>query len=162
MGSGDVSKADQSDNGVSVNTSRKSNDSNPRVIKTGTAENTFKLGSEQQFLAWERWHHRVGKLLTKLTNNAVAPKQLGIAVVGITIRRDRKLTAQLVSTTNDIIGQECLQAVQTLDGDKALEFPAESKREEVTFNLRFKKTPFMLPGHSFIKNDFERVNSDEK
>ena len=89
MGSGDVSKADRSDNGVSVNTSRKSNDSNPRVIKTGTAENTFKLGSEQQFLAWERWHHRVGKLLTKLTNNAVAPKQLGIAVVGITIRRDR-------------------------------------------------------------------------
>jgi len=128
-------------------------------LNVGTAQSVFNLGSEEQYLAWESWHHHVGKALGKSINHAVGRK-LGEVMVHVDIDKDRKLKADIVSCSDQVVADACLQAVRSLDGDPILQFPAETKRDQVSFNLTFKKAMFMLPRDTFIKDDFERMTKE--
>jgi hypothetical protein len=126
-------------------------------LKIGTAENLFDLGAEEKMLAWEKWHARVGNVLSKRVNKA-AKKMLGLALVRITVQRDHRLVAELVSASTPELGDACLSAAQSLDGDPLLEFPAESKREAIAFRFQYKRGLLTLPGKHFIKDDYEKMD----
>lgn len=130
-------------------------------LKTGTSENYFNLGSEEAYVAWEHWHNRVGKVMAKRINHA-AGKNLGIISLHVTVKKDHSLTAELTSCTNEKIRDICLDSIKSLDGDPVLEFPPESKRTEISFDLSFKKALFTLPKNTFIKDDYEHVNAEEQ
>jgi hypothetical protein len=125
-------------------------------LKIGTAENLFDLGAEEKMLAWEKWHARVGNILSKRVNKA-AKKMLGLALVRITVQRDHRLVAELVSASPQDLGGVCVSAAQTLDGDPLLEFPAESKRDAIAFRFQYKRGLLTLPGKHFIKDDYEKM-----
>ena len=126
-------------------------------LKIGTAENLFDLGAEEKMLAWEKWHARVGNLLSKRVNRE-AKKMLGLALVRITVQRDHKVVAELVSASTPELGDACVSAAQSLDGDTILEFPVESKREAIAFRFQYKRGLLTLPGKHFIKDDYEKMD----
>jgi hypothetical protein len=126
-------------------------------LKIGTAENLFDLGAEEKMLAWEKWHARVGNVLSKRVNKE-AKKMLGLALVRITVQRDHKLVAELVSASTPELGDVCVSAAQTLDGDPLLEFPVESKRDVLAFRFQYKRGLLTMPGKHFIKDDYEKMD----
>jgi hypothetical protein len=128
-------------------------------LNTGTSQNFFNLGSQEQYLAWESWHHTVTKELKKSINHAVG-RRLGEVTVHIVVDKDRKLQADVVSSSNAVVADACLQAIRSLDGDPSLQFPTETQRDQVSFTLNFKKVLFALPRDSYIRDDFERVTRD--
>ena len=125
-------------------------------LKIGTAENLFDLGAEAKMLAWEKWHHRVGNALSKRINRATF-RMMGTALVRITVQRDHKVMVDLISASNPQLGDACVSAASTLDGDPMLEFPAESKRDAIAFRFQFKRGLLTIPGKHFIKDDYEKV-----
>jgi hypothetical protein len=129
-----------------------------RRYELNATSNSFDLGAEESVLAWEKWHHQVGKLLAKHMSHAVGTL-LGTAELRITIDKDQKVTVELLkSTGNKEFGEKCLEGARSVDKDADLKYPEGSKRTEVTFHIVFKRTFFTIPGLHYIRNDYERLS----
>ncbi len=125
-------------------------------LKIGTAENLFDLGAESKMLAWEEWHARVGRALSRRVNRATK-RALGTALITITVQRNHKVTAEVVTASNTQVGEACLSAARALDGEPVLTFPAESNRDAIAFRFQFKRGLFTIPGRHYIKDDYEKM-----
>jgi hypothetical protein len=118
---------------------------------------SFELGTQESVVAWEQWHERIGRLLSKRINRAIGA-MLGTSTVQIKIDFENKVTAELLeSTGSKDFGPKCVEAVVSLDGSPLLAFPPASKRKSVTFNYKFKRKLFTIPSMKFIKDDYEHV-----
>ena len=128
-------------------------------IKLGIDSSSFNLGASESMLAWEQWHHLVGKALHKRVKK-VTNTSMGEVVLDIKVTKDAKLTAKIISCTNQKMGDICLAATQAMDGDTVLIFPQESKRQAVHFTFDYKRGLFFIPKNHYITNDYERVGED--
>jgi hypothetical protein len=125
-------------------------------LKAGTSQGSFELGAQEKMLAWERWHERVGKALSKSITKATGI-MMGTALLHITVHKDHSISADLLTATNTHMGELAVSGVNALNGAQVLEFPAESKRENISINFQYKRSLFTLPRHEYIKDDYERM-----
>lgn len=129
--------------------------------RAGVNQNSFDIGVSESMLAWDAWHNRVGKALSKRIQHA-AGVMMGTVLIHLTIDKDRKLTAELVkSSGNQRLATACLNGAQSVDGEPVLQFPAESKRQSISFDFQYKRSLFTIPRREYIKDDYERVSSDQ-
>jgi hypothetical protein len=128
-------------------------------IKLGLTESSFNLGASESMIAWERWHHAVGRAIHKRVQKATTTN-MGEVVLDIHITNDCKLTAKVLSSTNSKIAESCLNATQTLDGDTILIFPVDSKRQAVHFTFEYRRGLIFFPKNHYITDDYERLSGD--
>jgi hypothetical protein len=129
-------------------------------IKLGLSESTFNLGAAESMIAWEKWHHAVGRAIHKRVQKATTTC-IGEVVLDIHIDNNCKLSAKVASSSNNKIAEACLNATQTLDGDTILIFPASSKRQAVHFKFEYRRGFFFFPKNHYITDDYERVSDDQ-
>jgi hypothetical protein len=129
-----------------------------RHFELNASSNSFQLGTQESVLAWEKWHHHVSKLLSQRMNHAIG-RLMGSAVLHVTIDSDQNVTAELVdSSKTQEFGQKCLEGLKSLNKETSLKFPEGSKRTDISFDVKFKRTPFTIYGLKFPKDDYERLN----
>ncbi|HEY9777708.1 MAG TPA: hypothetical protein V6C81_28355 [Planktothrix sp.] len=126
------------------------------LLKTGTSQNAFQLGTEEKLLAWEKWHARVGRAIGKRIADANGAA-LGTVLLRITVSRDGVLKAQPLAG-GDRMSERAVEAAQSLSFDRILQFPEESKRDMMMFDFQYKRGFFILPKHHYIKDDYERMD----
>jgi hypothetical protein len=122
-------------------------------------ESSFNLGASESMIAWERWHHAVGRAIHKRVQKATTAS-MGEVVLDIHITNDCKLTAKVLSFTNSKIAESCLNATQTLDGDTILIFPVDSKRQAVHFKFEYRRGLIFFPKNHYITDDYEHLSGD--
>ncbi len=141
-----------------LNASAKSHEKSTDPIKLEAEQNSFELGTSESVLAWDRWHHRVGKALSQAVHK-YAGRLMGTAAVRITIDREQNLTAELVKQSgNPELAKACVTAATSLDKNDLLAFPEGSKRPAIRFNFAYKRAFFVVPKHEYIKNDYETLS----
>lgn len=129
-----------------------------RHFDLNASSNSFQLGTQESVLAWEKWHHHVSKLLSQRMNQAIG-RLMGSAVLHVKIDQDQNVTAELLeSAKTQEFGQKCLEGVNSLNKETSLKFPEGSKRTEISFDVKFKRSPFTIYGLKFPKDDFEHLN----
>lgn len=113
-------------------------------------------GSREMALAWEKWHHQLSEAIyTRWQRMARDP---GKATIRITVTRNRQITAQILDGRGgpefmDVV----MAAIQSLDGNQGLTFPAKSQRQEVSFEADYIAASNVTPGYSWVKNDVEHI-----
>lgn len=130
-------------------------------IKLGLTQSSFDLGASESMIAWERWHHAVGRAIHKRVQKATTTC-LGEVVLDIRITKDCKLTAAVLSTTNPKIADASLTATQSLDGDTIMIFPVDSKRQTVHFKFEYRRGFFFFPKNHYITDDYEKLPEDKE
>jgi hypothetical protein len=129
-----------------------------RHYSLNATSNSFELGTQESVLAWEKWHHRVCKLLAKHISHSIG-QMMGKAVLHVKIDQNQNVTIELLqSTGKPEFGQKCLEGAQALNQDAALKFPDGSNRSSVNFDVNFKRSMFTIPGLKYRKDDYERLN----
>lgn len=131
-----------------------------KLLKINTDDTTFNLGASESMIAWEKWHHVVGRAIHKRVQK-VTNTSLGRVLLDIMVTKDCKLTAHVVSASSEKMGDLCMNATKSLDGDPVLIFPYESKRDAVRFKFEYKRGFFFLPKNHYITDDFERVGDKQ-
>jgi hypothetical protein len=123
----------------------------------------FDIGTErtsrEMTLAWERWHKQLSEAIyTRWQSIARDP---GKATLKITVTRDRHISAQIIDTHSDgsFIGT-ILTAVESLDGNPGLTFPAKSERQVVSFEADYIAGSDVTPGYNWVKNDYEHIHQE--
>jgi hypothetical protein len=123
----------------------------------------FDLGAEREsremVLAWERWHKQLSSAIyQRWSERANSP---GRATVRVTVTRDRHLTAEILSCDGGASFEAGLiDAMESLDGNVGLTFPAKSNRQKVHFEADYVAGRNVNPGYSWIKNDYEKVREE--
>jgi hypothetical protein len=134
-------------------------DSNVPGINLSAKQNSFVLDAQEEMLPWGEWHHRICKALGKQVKKA-SGKMLGTVNLRITIDKDQKIVAELVSCTSERLGQVCTEATKELDRDPVFAFPQGSKRQTVAIDFQIKRNLYGLPFDQYVKDDYERLNQD--
>jgi hypothetical protein len=129
-------------------------------IKLGLTQSSFNLGASESMIAWEKWHHTVGRAIHRHVQKATTTC-LGEVELDIHITKDCKLTAKVLSSTNPKIADACLTAIQSLDGDTIMIFPVDSKRQAVHFKFEYRRGFFFLPKNHYITDDYEKLPEDQ-
>lgn len=116
-------------------------------------------GSREMTLAWERWHKALSQAIyTRWQGMAQDP---GKATVRITVTRDRRIRAQIMrSSGGPVFDTVVLAAIDSLNGNPGLTFPAKSVRQHVSFEADYIAASDVTPGYSWVKNDYEKVRQD--
>jgi hypothetical protein len=127
------------------------------MLKLGTDQSSFNLGVTESTIAWERWHHKVGKALHKAVEK-VTRTSLGEVVMMVTVTRECNLTAEVLSASSQKMGDACVEAAKRLNGDTILIFPPESKRNHVKFKFEYRRGFFLWPHNRYINDDFEKLD----
>jgi hypothetical protein len=123
----------------------------------------FDLGAEREsremVLAWERWHKQLSAIIYKRwSERADSP---GRATVRVTVTRDRRLTATIMNSDGGpSFNAGLMDAMEGLDGNPGLTFPAKSNRPKVSFEADYVAGRNVNPGYSWIKNDYEKVRQE--
>lgn len=116
-------------------------------------------GSKEMVLAWERWHKQLSQAIYQRWQ-AMA-QDPGHATVRIFVTRDRQIRAQILRSTGapqfDVV---VLAAIDSLNGNPGLTFPAQSLRQNVSFEADYIAGANVTPGYSWVKNDYEKVRQD--
>lgn len=113
-------------------------------------------GSKEMVLAWERWHKQLSEAIYSRWS-AVA-RSPGRATMRVTVYSDRRIAATIVdSDGGPRFEGELLGAVDGLNGNPGLTFPAKSQRKQVSFEADYIAARNVKPGYSWVKNDYERV-----
>lgn len=116
-------------------------------------------GSKEMALAWEKWHHQLSEAIyTRWQRMARDP---GKATIRITVTRDHQISAQVLDGRGgpefmDVV----LAAIQSLDHNPGLTFPAKSQRQEVSFEADYIAASNVTPGYSWVKNDVEHIKQN--
>lgn len=124
--------------------------------------NSFDLGpereSEEMVLAWERWHHQFSAELWKrwyATN-----RYKGRAQIQVTVTRDLHITVECLKRRGCLeFENTILRAVNSLDLNPGLTFPAKSQRQSVTFITNILSGNDVPASYSWSKHDYETVKS---
>jgi hypothetical protein len=120
--------------------------------------NSFELGTQESVLAWEKWHHHVSKLLSQRMNHAIG-RLMGKAVLHVKIDRDQNVIVEVLeSSRSPEFGQKCLEGITSLDKEVGLKFPEGSKRNDISFDVTFKRSLLTIYGLKFPKDDYERLS----
>jgi len=130
-----------------------------KPLKTGLSQSSFSLGADESMVAWDKWHHRVGKAISKRIKDATH-MMIGFVAFDVLITRDNGLRATLITATNRRMGDACVAAAQALNGDAQLQFPAESKRKAVQFRFEYKRGLVLIPKNQYITGDYEHLNDE--
>lgn len=116
-------------------------------------------GSREMQLAWEAWHRQLSSAIYQRWSKIA--RRPGKATVAITVKRNRTITARIISVDGNYEFQESLMsAVMSLDGNVGLTFPAKSQRQVVTYEADYVAGHHVVPGYNWIKNDVERVREE--
>lgn len=113
-------------------------------------------GSREMVLAWERWHHQLSAAIYGRWQQVAESR--GHATIRVTVTRDRHISAEVL----DLHGShrfesQILEAINSLEGNPGLTFPAKSQREQVSFEADYIADTNVNPGFSWVKNDYEKV-----
>ncbi len=116
-------------------------------------------GSREMTLAWERWHKQLSQTIyTRWQGMAQDP---GRATVRITVTSNRTIRAQILRSTG---GREfdtvILAAIESINNNQGLTFPAKSVRDHVSFEADYIAASNVTPGFSWVKNDYEKVREN--
>lgn len=116
-------------------------------------------GSRELLLAWERWHKQLSEAIyRRWSERAELP---GRAVVRVTVTSNRQIRADIISSTGGpYFESSLLNAIDGLNGNPGLTFPAKSHRPQVSFEADYIAASNVRPGYNWIKNDFERVKEE--
>lgn len=132
-----------------------------KPVKMGLSQSSFNLGAAESMVAWDKWHHRVGKALSKKAKS-VTHGMVGFAAFDVLIFRNHSLQVQMLRTTNRKMSDVCLAAIQTLNNDPELEFPPETQRDAMRFTFEYKRGLVLLPHNQYITGDYEHLNDEAK
>lgn len=123
---------------------------------------SFELGAEREsremVLAWERWHHQFSAVLWQRWYATNYYK--GRAQIRVTVTRDLHISVECLKRRGCLeFENTIIRAVNSLDLNPGLTFPAKSERQSVTFvtNILAGNVP---AGYSWTKHDFETVRQD--
>jgi hypothetical protein len=113
-------------------------------------------GSREMVLAWERWHHQLSGAIYSRWQEVAESK--GHATIRVTVTKDRHISAEVL----DLHGShrfesQILEAINSLEGNPGLTFPAKSERQQVSFDADYIADTNVNPGYSWVKNDYEKV-----
>lgn len=116
-------------------------------------------GSKEMVLAWERWHKQLSEAIyTRWQKRVRTP---GKATIRVEVTRDRQIRAFILNTDGDgPFVASVMEAIEGLNGNPGLTFPAKSQRREVSFEADYVAATNVNPGYSWVKNDYERVRND--
>jgi hypothetical protein len=124
--------------------------------------NKFDLGAERGdralVLAWETWHHQLSAAIYhRWGEMANTP---GEATLRITVFRNGQIIPEFITRSgNAVFDRGLLAAINSLRGNPGLNFPIKSQRQQVTFEADYVAATDVKPGFSWVKNDYEKVNS---
>jgi hypothetical protein len=124
--------------------------------------NKFDLGAERGdralVLAWETWHHQLSAAIYhRWGEMANTP---GEATLRITVYRNGQIVPEFISRSgNAVFDRGLMAAINSLRGNPGLNFPIKSQRQQVTFEADYVAATDVKPGFSWVKNDYEKVNS---
>lgn len=125
--------------------------------------NNFEIGadrnSREMVLAWERWHHQLTQAM--YTRWRAINRFPGRATMRITVTRDRHISAETLRNRGGRRYEAAiLEAINSLDNNPGLTFPAKSERQVVTFDCNL--TAGHVPaGYTWDKRDFEKIRQDD-
>ncbi len=113
-------------------------------------------GSREMMLAWEKWHKQLSEAIyTRWQRIARDP---GRATIRITVTRSHHVSYIVLNSHG---GPEfegsIVEAIQSIDGNPGLNFPAKSERNQVSFEADYVAASNVRPGYSWVKNDYEKV-----
>lgn len=126
-------------------------------------QNKFDIGAEREsremMIAWERWHQQLsGAIYQRWSERAQTP---GRATLKITVTRDHHIMPRILSSSGGReFDADLMDAITSLDGNPGLEFPAKSMRQQVTFEADYIAGTDVMPGYSWVKNDYEHIRQD--
>lgn len=116
-------------------------------------------GSREMQLAWEAWHRQLSSAIYQRWSKIA--RRPGKATVAITVKRNRTISARILSVNGDHEFQDSLMSsIMSLDGNVGLTFPAKSQRQVVTYEADYVAGHHVVPGYNWIKNDVERVREE--
>lgn len=116
-------------------------------------------GSKEMVLAWERWHKQLSEAIyTRWQRRVRTP---GKATIRVDVTRDRQIHAIILGTDGDSeFISSVMDAIEGLNGNPGLNFPAKSQRDRVSFEADYVAATNVNPGFSWVKNDYEKIRSD--
>lgn len=90
-----------------------------------------------QNILWDAWYRQISNALYRNWNGR--GQDPGLATLRITVRKNRRIEAQIVRCNNkaERFKKGLMDAVASLNGSAVLDFPNMSQRELVTFNSEF-------------------------
>jgi hypothetical protein len=116
-------------------------------------------GSKELTLAWETWHHQLSHAIYLRWGQVASVP--GKATLKITVTKDRHIMPMLVSSSgNPVFDDGLMQSVRSLDGNPGLTFPSMSQRSVVSMEADYVAATDIQPGFSWVKNDYEHINSN--
>lgn len=88
-----------------------------------------------KIISWDAWYARVAQAYEPILLKAIARRgnPAGSNTVSITVWPNHRLQAVIVEKSNRNFDSATIEAYQSLNGNKILEFPPGSKREKITF-----------------------------
>jgi hypothetical protein len=134
-------------------------DSQRKPLETSLSQSSFNLGAAESIVTWDKWHHRVGKAISKNVKKATIMMN-GFVAFDVLITRENALSTHVTSATNRKMADACVSAAQSLSGDPVLAFPPESKRRAVQFRFEYKRGFVLIPHNQYITGDFEHLNDE--
>lgn len=116
-------------------------------------------GSKEMVLAWERWHKQLSEAIyTRWQRRVRTP---GKATIRVDVTRDRQIHAVILGTDGDSeFISSVMDAIEGLNGNPGLNFPAKSQRDHVSFEADYVAATNVNPGFSWVKNDYEKIHND--
>jgi hypothetical protein len=124
--------------------------------------NSFELGAEREskemLLAWERWHHQFSAVLWQRWY--ASNRYKGRAQIKVSVTRDLHISVECLKRRGCLeFENTIIRAVNSLDLNPGLTFPAKSERQSVTFltNIHAGNVP---ASYTWSKSDFETVRKD--
>ncbi|CAN5128345.1 hypothetical protein BH10CYA1_BH10CYA1_63840 [soil metagenome] len=116
-------------------------------------------GSKELTLAWEAWHKQLSAAVYKTWSDIASVP--GKATLSITVTKDHQLSPRMVrSSGNFEFDRGLIAAVNALNGNPGLTFPAQSERQSVSFEADYMAATDINPGFSWVKNDYEHIQKN--
>lgn len=116
-------------------------------------------GSREMVLAWERWHHQLSQAIYERWQRVA--QDPGKATIKVTVTKDHHISATVLRCDGaPSFQQEILLAINSLEGNPGLTFPAKSERQQVSFEADYIAATDVRPGFSWVKNDYEHVKEN--
>jgi hypothetical protein len=129
------------------------------------------VDDREMIIAWEQWHKRLCEALYQNWTRFSFGLVPGSAHTTITVTRNHNITVTVgeidvdpraavffhVSDPQETFANRVLTSVRILDGSALLEFPARSRRTEVTITPNFEASIGNSSGYDWKHGDIERV-----
>lgn len=127
------------------------------------SKNKFDLGADRNSreltLAWERWHKQFSKAIYD-TWSAMADEP-GKSTLKVIVNRNKQISIVIVdSDASPRFNRQLRKAILSLNGNPGLSFPTKSKRQSVSFEADYIAARNVVPGYSWVKDDYETIREN--